>query len=94
MFWHCHLIDGRIITHSHVYWGDHAGASFQGAQNPGKLQLLDILSHIVYTDKAVLEFNISRIEVLENVAPVPEVVAFVDISPANSLDLRGPPALI
>ena len=40
MFWHCHVIDGQIITHSHIYWDGHAGG-------------IDVLEY-VFTESIVL----------------------------------------
>lgn len=93
MFWHCHVIDGQIITHSHIYWDDHAGSNSDGGHTYNQLKLLDILSHIVCTDSIIPDLGISRIEVLEYVF-MESPVKFLDAIPVNSFHLRGPPSLI
>ncbi|MBR5176478.1 MAG: hypothetical protein IKW89_11195 [Bacteroidales bacterium] len=93
MFWHCHVIDGQIITHSHIYWDDHTGSNSDSGHTYNQLKLLDILSHIVYTDSIIPDLGISRIDVLEYVFAEAPVKVF-DAIPANSFHLRGPPSLI
>ncbi|MBO4231189.1 MAG: hypothetical protein J5886_05875 [Bacteroidales bacterium] len=93
MFWHCHVIDGQIITHSHIYGDGHACENSDGGHTFGQLKLLDILSHIVCTDTIIPDISISRIDVLEYVFSESPVLACYE-SPVNGIDLRGPPSLI
>ena len=93
MFWHCHVIDGQTITHSHIYWDDHAGGNSDGGHTYSQLKLLDILCHIVCTDSIIPDVSTSRIDVLEYVFTESKVLA-CDSNHASAFDLRGPPALI
>ena len=91
MFWHCHIIDGQIITHSHIHGENHTNGNSDGGHTYSQLKLLDILSHTACTDKIIPEIHISRIDVLDYVFLESPAIAS---SPASSADLRGPPALI
>lgn len=93
MFWHSHIIDGQIVIHSHIYGDGHSRNNSDGGHSYGQLKLLDILSHTVCTDTVIPDISITRIDVLEYVFQESPVLSH-GISPANSIDLRGPPALI
>ena len=90
MFWHTHIVDGRIVEHSHIYGESHTTGNSDGGHTPGQLKLLDLVSHILCTDTVIPDIQIERIDILEYVIfenPVAEVPASVVFHSS----LRGPP---
>ena len=93
MFWHSHVIDGRIIYHSHIYGKGHLSGNSDGGHTLGQLRLLDIINHTLCTDTIIPDVSIARIDVLEYIpqeSPIPECL----VGSVSFLDLRGPPSLI
>ena len=90
MFWHNHLVDGRIVVHSHIYGKAHDTGHSDGGHTPGQLKLLDVLTHILCTDTVIPDFQIQRMEVLECVLEE-FIPAAVPTAVPGVFSLRGPP---
>ena len=88
MFWHSHIIDGRVITHSHVNYKTHPTGD--GGHNYGQLKLLDVISHIVCTDSILPDFMPGRFDVLEYVLSSMPPTKYSFIFSCLTV-LRGPP---
>ena len=90
MFWHSHIVDGRIIWHSHIYWKSHVTGNSDGGHTAGQLKLLDIVSHIPCTDTVIPDLEVDRIEVLEYVVIYHPSTVLAACHP-YLFSLRGPP---
>lgn len=93
MFWHCHLVDGQIIFHSHIYGKSHHTGNSDGGHTRGQLQFLDYISHTLFTDSVIPDVHVGFYEVL-----------LCEFRPADDSSLslgffsralqRGPPSMV
>jgi len=92
MFWHSHVVDGRVITHSHIFWKNHVTGNSDGGHTQGQLRLLDVICHTVCTATVIDSFLPERFDVLEYVFHENPGTEVSWCSPHLPV-LRGPPAV-
>ena len=92
MFWHSHIVDGRVITHSHIFWKNHGTGNSDGGHTPGQFKILDLICHTVCTATVVDLVLPERFDVLEYVFQE-SLAEGIARCPRHCTVLRGPPAV-
>ena len=93
LFWHWHKIGTVSVAHSHFYGKTHGTGSSSCSHTPGEFLIIDLICHAAYTSDALPAIHLERRDVLECVLTAP-VVPEEEFDIAESLSLRGPPALV
>ena len=92
MCWHTHVVGGKVIVHSHLFGMNHSSQSPDGGHTTGQLQTIQEANDLTFTDAAVPEFHLERVEVLTDIFFTPALrPQQKPVLPARSL--RAPPVL-
>lgn len=101
LFVHTHIIDGQVITHSHIYTSGHADSDCSDTQDddmahaPEQVALISFLNHLVYTDNVSTSYDLDFTLYSYSQYDYSSIyeVYIEDIS-AQIHALRGPPCLL
>lgn len=91
MFWHCHIINGVTIVHSHIHTASHHNTS-NGAHSESSLTLIDAINTLeCLEDVGGQLFDFTAYRTLCAVLLLPTLVVTAVVS-LRLFSLRAPPA--
>lgn len=89
MFWHSHIINGVLITHSHFYGVEHT-ASEDGGHSMLQIHAIEMLTNITAVGTTILAVA-GAVMILEAVIREPQFTSPIHITISHKA-LRAPPA--
>lgn len=92
LFWHCHVISGYKIYHSHICSAAHRSAPAEAAHTASELQLIQAVDQATTTETVVPACDLEPVWLpVETIRTEPRPCAGTLLD--GTTVLRGPPAL-
>ena len=90
MCWHSHVINGKVIVHSHFYGKAHTCPAQDGGHTTGQLQLIQEANEQTCTQVTMPGLHLERVDVLTDVFSCPGVLPASE-PVCRQLPMRAPP---